>query len=131
MLLRAKYWEQDFRNIAHPTYVTRMVCYTLGGSARDTLKEWQEKGHRERIEDEEYGIVSEERQAEFAKLNLNELLDVVFFQNRSASTLQVFPENRTQAMTDLEVVVIKVLENVPKGSEIKEGKSKKLREVYQ
>ena len=130
VLLRTKYWEQDFRNLGI-TYLKRTISYGLGESARDTLKEWVEKGYRDRIEDQDYGIISEERQAELSKLNLNELLDILFFQNKAASTLQIFPENRTQAMSGLEVVVVKVLENVPTESEIVAGKSKELRGVYQ
>ena len=131
VLLRAKCWEQDFWNLSSRTYIARTICYPLGESARDVLKKWQEKGRFEDIKEEYGGVVSEERQIELAKLNLYELLDVLFFQNRMASTLQIFPESRTKAMSDLEVVVVKVLENVPTESEIVSGKSKELREVYQ
>ena len=130
VLLRTKCWERDFSNLSI-TYLKRTISYGLGESARDTLKEWMKNNDRDRIEDQDYGIISEERQAELAKLNLNELLDVLFFQNRSASTLQIFPENRTQAMSDLEVVLVKVLENIPTESEIVAGKSKELRGVYE
>src|SRR3989338_182648 len=131
VLLRAKCWEQDFWNLSSRTYIARTICYPLGESARDVLKKWQEKGRFEDIKEEYGGVVSEERQIELAKLHLYELLDVLFFQNRMASTLQIFPESRTQAMSDLEVVVVKVLENVPTESEIVAGKSKELRGVYQ
>ncbi len=131
VLLRAKCWEQDFRNISYPTYIGRTICYPQGESARDVLRKWQEERRFEDIKEEYCGVVSEERQAELTKLNLNELLDILFFQNRMASTLQIFPENRTKAMSDLEVAVVKVLESAPAKREIAAGKSKELREVYQ
>src|SRR3989344_4904910 len=130
VILQHKFWERNLRDVKRYSGLSRTISCTAGQSTRDILKGWQERGCQELIEDEFEGILSEERQAQLAKLNLNELLDAFFFFNKSCHPWRIFPENRTQAMTDLEDVVLTTLETIPTEKEIRSGKPTKLAEVY-
>lgn len=111
VLITNRFWEQDLWNLRREAeYRARTISYPLGKSARDTLKEWHEKGFRDNIEDEFGGIISEEKQVKLAKLTSKELLNQFFFEDRRFCSWKIFPENRTEAMTDLERVVIVALE---------------------
>lgn len=114
VMLRDKQWDRDWYSLRRNLHsLSRRVHYKLGSSAREIDKNMPDLKELGKIK-------SEKEQQRILDLDLRELMETFFFRNYSSGGFNIFPEYRSDAMGQLESLIVSTLETIPTEKEIKE-----------